>query len=78
MKGLEGIGASLLPIGGHYVMNVDEAMDAARAINAKYAVPMHYKALLGKEGTEAAEEKWRKLSNAMIMKEVQEPRFSFT
>jgi L-ascorbate metabolism protein UlaG (beta-lactamase superfamily) len=77
MKGLKGIGASLLPIGGHYVMTVEEAMDAAKAINAKYAVPMHYKALLGKEGTEAAEEKWRKLSNAYIMKEVQEPKFGF-
>ncbi|MFI5412729.1 MAG: MBL fold metallo-hydrolase [Candidatus Micrarchaeales archaeon] len=78
MKSLNGLGASLLPIGGTYVMEVEEAIQAASAINAKYAVPMHYKQLLGKEGSAAAEEKWRKnLKNALIMKEVQEPKFSF-
>jgi L-ascorbate metabolism protein UlaG (beta-lactamase superfamily) len=77
MRTLKNIGASLLPAGGHYVMDVDEAMEAARVINAKYAVPIHYKALLGKEGTAAAEAKWKKLRNALIMKEVQEPMFSF-
>ncbi len=71
MKELKNIGASLLPMGGHYVMDVDEAMMAAKAIGAQYAIPMHYKMLLGKDGTAAAEEKWRKLGNAMIMKEVQ-------
>ncbi len=78
MKSLKGLGASLLPIGGHYVMDVDEAIQAASAINATYAVPMHYKLLLGKEGSAAAEEKFKKnLGNAMIMKEIQEPSFRF-
>ena len=77
MRTLKNIGASLLPIGGHFVMEVEEAMEAARAINAKYAIPMHYKRLLGKAGSEAAEQKWKTMSNAMIMKEVQEPKFSF-
>ncbi len=78
MKGLGNIGASLLPIGGHYVMTVDEAIEAAKVINAQKAVPMHYKALLGKEGSERAEEKFRKnLKNAAVMKEIQEPMYSF-
>ena len=77
MKGLKNIGASLLPIGGHYVMTVEEAMEAAKAINARYAVPMHYKALLGRDGSAAAEKKWKSMGNAMIMKEVQEPKYSF-
>jgi L-ascorbate metabolism protein UlaG (beta-lactamase superfamily) len=77
MKELEGIGVSLLPVGGHYVMTVEEAMDAAKAINAQAAVPMHYKALLGKEGSVQAEEKWKMLKNAVLMKEVQEPMYSF-
>ena len=78
MRELKGIGASLLPIGGHFVMTVEEAIEAAKAINAQTAVPMHYKQLLGKEGSAAAEDKFRKgLKNVTILKEVQEPRYSF-
>lgn len=33
---------ALLPIGGRYTMNVDEAAAAARVINPKILVPMHY------------------------------------
>ncbi len=78
MKSLKNIGASLLPIGGTYVMTVDEAIEAAKAINAQHAVPMHYKQLLGKDGSAAAEEKFRKgLKNALVMKEVQEPKYGF-
>jgi L-ascorbate metabolism protein UlaG (beta-lactamase superfamily) len=78
MKGLKGIGASLLPMGGHYVMDVDEAVEAAKAIGANYAIPMHYKMLLGKENADAAEQKFKKeLSNALIMNEVQEAAYEF-
>lgn len=78
MKALRNVGASLLPIGGTYVMTVEEAIDAAKAINAQAAIPMHYKQLLGKEGSSAAEDKFRSgLKNAFIMKEVQEPKYSF-
>lgn len=78
MKGLHGIGASLLPIGGTYVMDANEAADAANTIGAEYAVPMHYKALLGREGSMNAERVFReKVKNALVMKEVQEPVYSF-
>jgi L-ascorbate metabolism protein UlaG (beta-lactamase superfamily) len=78
MRGLRGMGASLLPMGGTYVMDVDEAIEAAKAINAQNAVPMHYKALLGKAASDAAEEKFKKgLTNALIMKEVQAAAYEF-
>ena len=32
---------ALLPIGGTFTMDVDDAAEAARAIGAKYVVPMH-------------------------------------
>lgn len=32
----------LLPIGGYYTMNIDEAVKALRVINPKIAIPMHY------------------------------------
>ncbi|MEM0149882.1 MAG: MBL fold metallo-hydrolase [Candidatus Micrarchaeaceae archaeon] len=78
MKALKGIDIALLPIGGTYTMGVDEAVEAAKSIDAKYAAPMHYKNLLGIEGSKAAEEKFRKsLGNALVLKEVQEPTYSF-
>lgn len=78
MKGMRGISASLLPVGGTFTMDVDEAMSAARAIKAEFAVPMHYKMLLGKAGAAEAEEKFKKgLPNALVMKEVQEPVYGF-
>ncbi len=77
MKGLR-TDIALLPMGGTYTMDVDEMAKAAGMINAKTIVPMHYKALLGKEGSAKAEEKIReKLDNIMIMKEIQEPYYSF-
>lgn len=78
MKALHGLGASLLPMGGTYVMDADEAAEAANAIGAQYAVPMHYKALLGSEGSANAEKIFKeKARNALIMKEVQEPYYKF-
>jgi len=38
---------ALLPVSGTYVMTADEAVQAARAINPKIAVPMHYGAIVG-------------------------------
>ena len=78
MGALRGLSAALLPIGGTYVMDVDEAVEAGRHIDAKSVVPMHYKALLGKEGSAKAEERFRKgLANAHVMKEIAEPAYSF-
>lgn len=72
------IDVALLPMGGTYVMDPAEASEAANAIGAKHSVPMHYKQLLGKEGSAAAEKLFKeKAKNALIMKEVQEPKYSF-
>lgn len=32
----------LLPIGGHFTMGVDEAVEAVKLIKPKYVIPMHY------------------------------------
>jgi len=69
---------ALLPIGGTYTMDVDEAARASGAIKAKNFAPMHYKALLGESGSKKAEEAFRsKVRNPIIFKEVQEPSYSF-
>lgn len=38
---------ALLPVSGTYVMNADEAIQAALAIQPKLAIPMHYGAIVG-------------------------------
>ncbi|MDH3896352.1 MAG: MBL fold metallo-hydrolase [Deltaproteobacteria bacterium] len=38
---------ALLPVSGTYVMGADEAIQAARALNPKVALPMHYGAIVG-------------------------------
>lgn len=48
----------LLPIGGTYTMDVDEAIKAANTICAKTTIPMHYRRLLG-ESYKDAEEKFK-------------------
>jgi L-ascorbate metabolism protein UlaG (beta-lactamase superfamily) len=78
MRGLKDIYAALLPIGGKYTMAVDEAIAAVKIIKPKVFVPMHYRNLLGKEGSEKAEERLMKeLDNCHIMREVQAPTYSF-
>ncbi len=72
------VDAAMLPMGGTYVMDPSEAAEASRIISAKHSIPMHYKQLLGKEGSEAAEKLFEeKAKNPLIMKEVQEPRYGF-
>jgi L-ascorbate metabolism protein UlaG (beta-lactamase superfamily) len=69
---------ALLPIGGMYVMDVEEAIDAANSIKAQKVAPMHYRRLLGKEGSKAAEEKFLKnVKNGIILEETEEPKYSF-
>lgn len=78
MRNLSGIYAALLPVGGTYTMAPDEAVEAASVIKPKFFVPMHYKNILGREGSKNAEERLMKeLDNCHIMKEVQEPSYSF-
>jgi len=49
MSGLGKIDISLLPVGGTYTMNADEASRAARTIKPKLAVPMHYGEVVGSD-----------------------------
>lgn len=50
MKSLKSIDIALLPIGGTYTMDVEEAAAAANAIKPKFVIPMHYNDI---EGTSA-------------------------
>lgn len=49
MKKLEDITVAMLPIGGTYTMDVEEAVKAAKVIKPKIVVPMHYGAISGTE-----------------------------
>jgi len=44
---------ALLPVSGTYVMTAEEAAEAARALNPKVAVPMHYGAIVGSDADAA-------------------------
>lgn len=71
-------GLALLPMGGTYVMGVDETIEAAHSIKAEKIAPMHYRRLLGKEGSKAAEKKFlAEVKNGIILKETEEPKYSF-
>lgn len=47
MKTLKNIDVALLPIGGRYTMNADEAAEAAKTIKPKMAIPCHYGDIVG-------------------------------
>jgi len=53
MQTLEGIGLALLPVGGTYTMNAEEAARAAFIIKPRKAIPMHFGGVVG--GREDAE-----------------------
>ncbi len=77
MKGI-GTNLSLLPMGGTYVMDAEEAAAASYDIDAGNSAPIHYKQLLGEKGSREAEETFKKKAkNAIILKEVQEPKYYF-
>ena len=40
---------ALLPVSGTYVMTADEAVEAAKTINPRLAIPMHYGTIVGSE-----------------------------
>ena len=40
---------ALLPVSGTYVMTAEEAVEAAKRIKPKLAIPMHYESLVGSE-----------------------------
>jgi L-ascorbate metabolism protein UlaG (beta-lactamase superfamily) len=42
VRPLDNIDVLLVPIGGHFTMNIQEAVRATRTIKPKLAIPMHY------------------------------------
>lgn len=49
MKEIGCVDYALLPVSGNYTMNPIEAAKAAKMLNAKTAIPMHYSDNIGKE-----------------------------
>jgi L-ascorbate metabolism protein UlaG (beta-lactamase superfamily) len=47
MNSLQGLTAALVPIGGTYTMDIEEAVRAVAAMKPKIAIPMHYNFLEG-------------------------------
>jgi len=75
MKNLQSLNMdiAMLPIGGHYTMDVEEAAKAANSIAAKITIPMHYRRL-NPENYQALEERFKKLvmnSQVVILEELQ-------
>lgn len=76
MKGLN-VDLALIPMGGTYTMDLNDAVRAAKGISAKHVIPMHYKALLGEKGSKEAEETFKKsVKNSIILNEIQEPIYA--
>lgn len=72
------VDVAMLSIGGTYTMDVDQAIEAAKKIKAKRFIPMHYKAVLGKERAAEAEQKFLKnVKNSVLLEEATEPYYSF-
>lgn len=63
MEGLK-VDVALLPVSGTYVMGPEEAAQAAKAINPKLAVPMHYGSIIG---TDADARQFRQLCGSIIV-----------
>ena len=55
---------ALLPVSGTYCMTAEQAAEAAKAINPKVAVPMHYGSIVG---TAADAERFRELCGSLIV-----------
>ena len=69
MNNLGKIDIALLPVGGTYTMNVEEAVEAIKAIKPKYAIPMHYNSIVGsKEDAEKFEELASEYTKVIVMK----------
>jgi L-ascorbate metabolism protein UlaG (beta-lactamase superfamily) len=49
MKALKNIDVALLPAGGTYTMNADEAAEAANLIKPKMAIPYHWGDIVGRQ-----------------------------
>lgn len=58
---------ALLPMGGTYTMNVEEAIKAANAIGAKKTIPMHYKMLLGDKSVQVEKDFMNGVKNSKVI-----------
>ena len=58
---------AILPIGGTYTMDAEEAAFAANEINAKITIPMHYKNLLGEKHQEETEKFKKLVTNSKVI-----------
>jgi L-ascorbate metabolism protein UlaG (beta-lactamase superfamily) len=69
MKGLKDLSldVAMLPIGGNFTMDVDEAIEAANHIGAKTTIPMHYRKLLGNKYKEAEEKFKSGVTNSQVV-----------
>lgn len=77
MKGID-VDLALIPCGGKYVMDIDDAIRATGIIKAGHYAPIHYKAIVGKDGAAAIEKKFREsVRNSIILKEEGEAYYSF-
>jgi len=47
MQDIENIDIALLPVGGTYTMNAEQAVEAAELIKPRIAIPMHYGSIVG-------------------------------
>ncbi len=47
IKSLKNVDVAMLPVGGTYTMNVIEALEAAKHMKPKIAVPMHFGSVVG-------------------------------
>jgi L-ascorbate metabolism protein UlaG (beta-lactamase superfamily) len=63
MKELKGIDVALLPVGGLYTMDAEEAARTANVIKPSVAVPMHWGTVVGKR---AAAEHFAELCNMKV------------
>jgi L-ascorbate metabolism protein UlaG (beta-lactamase superfamily) len=70
MKDLKGkVDVALLPVGGKYTMNLEEAGKAVEVIQPKKVVPMHYNSISGVASYRPEE---INLKNALVLKQGQE------
>lgn len=77
MQYLKSIDAALLPVGGTYTMDLDEALEANKVIAPTFFVPMHYRNLLGEGGSAAVEEKLRASADNVLLLKEPEPTYEF-
>lgn len=69
MKGLRDLNldVAMLPMGGNFTMDAQEAAEAANYIAAKITIPIHYKRLLGDSYKEAEERLKSLVTNSKVV-----------